>query len=479
MLVEVKTRPSLIQHNWADAYLAPISPAPEAGVTTHDLQESSSTAHAYVNPTHNQHTTLQVWTGDKICKMDDPPESFRSLEQLRLLEGSSISISQRSHSTASMTQTTVHPSIAQANALSAIDFRSDTVTSPTASMLQAMISSAVGDDVYNEDETTTSLEKHVADLLGHEAGLFVPSGTAGNQIAIRVHLTQPPHSVLCHARSHINQYEAGGVATLSQAMIQPIIPSKGPNLTLEDVKREAILSDDIHFAPTRVIALENTYGGTILPLKEVQRISEFARSNDIRIHCDGARLWNAVAAGAGSFREYGAAFDSISLCFSKGIGAPVGSVLVGSKSFIDRARWVRKSIGGGMRQTGVIAGAARVALDEVFPKLAATHEIAQDIEKHLHSLGLKTVLPVETNMIFIDLEAGGLDNDWLVEEAKSAGLRLGYGGRIVIHHQISPEAVQKLKEVLSKVVEKKTAGVYAGAIQVQTSGGTYGKPKRT
>ncbi|CAE6429169.1 unnamed protein product, partial [Rhizoctonia solani] len=386
----------------------------------------------------------------------------------------------RSHSTSLMTETTLHPSISQANALSAVDFRSDTVTSPTAAMLHAMISSAVGDDVYSEDETTANLERHVADLLGHEAGLFVPSGTAGNQIAIRVHLTQPPHSVLCHARSHINQYEAGGIATLSQAMVQPVWPSKGPNLTLEDVKKGVVLWDDIHCAPTRVIALENTYGGTILPLNEVQLISEFARSNNIRIHCDGARLWNAVAAGAGSFREYGAAFDSISLCFSKGIGAPVGSVLVGSKIFIDRARWIRKSIGGGMRQTGVIAGAARAALDEVFPKLAATHEIARDIEKHLHSLGLKTVLPVETNMIFIDLQAAGLDNDWLIEEANSEGLRLGYDGRIVVHHQISTEAVKKLKEILSRVMEKKAAGAYAQASQAQVNGGTYGgMPKRT
>ncbi|CUA75910.1 threonine aldolase [Rhizoctonia solani] len=378
-----------------------------------------------------------------------------------------------------MVETMVHPSISQANALSAVDFRSDTVTSPTAFMLQAMVSSAVGDDVYGEDETTANLEKHIADLLGHEAGLFVASGTAGNQIAIRVHLTQPPHSVLCHARSHINQYEAGGIATLSQAMVQPVWPTQGPNLTLEDVKRGVVLWDDIHYAPTRVVALENTYGGTILPLKEVQSISEFARSKDIRVHCDGARLWNAVAAGAGSFREYGAAFDSISLCFSKGIGAPVGSVLVGSKAFIDRARWIRKSIGGGMRQTGVIAGAARAALDEVFPKLAATHEIAKDIEKHLHSLGLKTVLPVETNMIFIDLEEAGLENDWLVDEAKTAGIKLGYGGRIVIHHQISTEAVQKLKESLTRVMEKKAAGGYAKANQVQTNGGTYGRPKRT
>ncbi|KAG8763387.1 hypothetical protein FRC11_004155 [Ceratobasidium sp. 423] len=389
-----------------------------------------------------------------------------------------------------MTGTTLHPSISQANALSAVDFRSDTVTSPTASMLQAMISSAVGDDVYSEDETTTNLEMHVADLLGHEAGLFVPSGTAGNQIAIRVHLTQPPHSVLCHARSHINQYEGKQIMLAMNnfktviLIIRPystsswgdsnIISSHGP---AKDVKREVILWDDIHCAPTRVIALENTYSGTILPLKEVQRISEFARSKGIHIHCDGARLWNAVAAGAGSLREYGAAFDSISLCLSKGIGAPVGSVLVGSKTFIDRARWVRKSIGGGMRQTGVIAGAARAALDEVFPKLAGTHEIARDIEKHLHSLGLKTVLPVETNMIFIDLESAGLENDWLVEEAKSVGLKFGYDGRIVVHHQISAEAVQKLKEILSRVMEKKAAGAYAEASQVQTNGGAYGKLK--
>lgn len=376
-----------------------------------------------------------------------------------------------------MTVTTLHPAVTQANALSALDFRSDTVTTPTASMLQAMTSSAIGDDVYNEDETTTDLERHVAEMFGHEAALFVPSGTAGNQIALRVHLTQPPHSVLCHARSHINQYEAGGVATLSQAMVQPILPRNTPNLTLEDVQREVILGSDIHSAPTRVIALENTYGGTIMPLKEVQRISDFARSNNIRIHCDGARLWNAVAAGAGSFREYGAAFDSISLCFSKGIGAPVGSILVGPKSFIERARWVRKSIGGGMRQTGVIAGAARAALDEVFPKLATTHEIARDIEKHLHSLGLKTVLPVDTNMIFIDLEDAGLSNDWLVEEATSVGVRLGYGGRIVVHHQISAEAVQKLKDILSRVMEQKAAGVYSE--RAQTNGGGYGQLKRT
>ncbi|KAG8766874.1 hypothetical protein FRC12_006606 [Ceratobasidium sp. 428] len=379
-----------------------------------------------------------------------------------------------------MTTSDSHPAIARANAISAIDFRSDTVTSPTALMLAAMSSSPLGDDVYNEDETTTNLERHVADLLGHEAGLFVPSGTAGNQIALRVHLTQPPHSVLCHARSHINQYEAGGAATLSQAMIQPVFPRSTPNLTLEDVQREVITSTDIHSAPTRVIAIENTYGGTVMPLSEARRISEFARAHGIKVHCDGARLWHAAVAagGAESLKEYGKECDSVSVCFSKGIGAPIGSVLVGSKAFIDRARWIRKSIGGGMRQTGVIAGAARAALDEVFPnKLVKTHQVAKQIEAHLHSLGQKTVLPVDTNMVFIDLDAEGLDNGWLVEEAKNVGLRLGYGGRIVVHHQISAEAVEKLKGVLSTVVNKHREGGYKD--RTKANGDGYGSLKRT
>ncbi|KAG8703951.1 hypothetical protein FRC08_002542 [Ceratobasidium sp. 394] len=379
-----------------------------------------------------------------------------------------------------MTGSTLHPAIARANAISAIDFRSDTVTSPTALMLAAMSASPLGDDVYDEDETTTDLERHVAGLLGHEAGLFVPSGTAGNQIALRTHLTQPPHSVLCHARSHINQYEAGGAATLSQAMMQPVFPCSTPYLTLEDVKSVAIIDDDIHYAPTRVIAIENTYGGTVMPLAEAQRISEFARSHGIKVHCDGARLWHAAVATGGveSLKAYGKECDSVTVCFSKGIGAPIGSVLVGSKAFIDRARWIRKSIGGGMRQTGVIAGAARAALDEVFPdKLARTHQVAKEIEAHVHSLGLKTVLPVETNMIFIDLDAEGLDNDWLVEEAKRVGLRLGYDGRIVVHHQISAEAFEKLKGVLSVVVNRHREGGYEG--RVKSNGHGYGSVKRT
>ncbi|KAG8886488.1 Threonine aldolase [Tulasnella sp. 331] len=313
----------------------------------------------------------------------------------------------------------------------AFDFRSDTITTPTESMLQSMTQSTLGDAVFDEDETTASFEAHVAQLLGHEKGLFVPSGTAGNQVAMRTHLTSPPHSVLCDYRSHLVTSEAGGLATLSQAMAQSVRPSNGIYLTVDDVKREAILEENIHYAPTRVIALENTLGGTILPLQEVARIREYATANGLKVHLDGARLWNACAAGAGSLYDYGKHFDSVTVCFSKGLGAPVGSVLVGSSTFIQKAKWIRKSIGGGMRQTGTLTNAAWTALREVYPKLAATHEVTKDLEQHFRSLGITTKLPVETNMIFMDLERAGLKNAWLTEEAKKHGDAVTIG---VAHH---------------------------------------------
>ncbi|KAG9040099.1 hypothetical protein FRB95_000028 [Tulasnella sp. JGI-2019a] len=327
-------------------------------------------------------------------------------------------------------------------------------------MLLSMTQSTLGDAVFNEDETTASFEAHVAQLLGHEKGLFVPSGTAGNQIAMRSHLTSPPHSVLCDHRAHIVTSEAGGLATLSQAMVQSVIPSNGVYLTVEDVKRGAILDEDIHYAPTRVIALENTLGGTILPLEEVARIREFATAHGVKMHLDGARLWNACAAGAGSLSDYGRHFDSVTVCFSKGLGAPVGSVLVGSPTFIQKAKWIRKSIGGGMRQTGTLTNAAWTALRETYPKLPVTHEVTKDLEQHFRSLGIKIKLPVQTNMIFMDLDATGLKNAWFVEEAKKHGVKFGYSGRIVVHHQICPEAVAGLKATVETVVKKKAAGDY-------------------
>ncbi len=254
-------------------------------------------------------------------------------------------------------------------------------------------------DVYQEDTTTNSFEKEIATLLGHESGLFVSSGTMGNQLALRSLLIRPPHSVLSDYRAHVAVAEAGGISSFSQAMLQPVVPENGVFLTLEDVKKSITLSEDIHSAPTRVVSLENTLGGSIMPLAEVQRISTFARRYGVKLHLDGARLWDAgeprffcdsnlsnpcsrlVAAGAGTLEEYGKCFDAVSVCFSKGLGAPIGSMLVGSEEVIRYARWIRKSIGGGMRQTGPIVNAARIAYQELFPNsILETHRKAKLIE---------------------------------------------------------------------------------------------------
>jgi threonine aldolase len=259
-------------------------------------------------------------------------------------------------------------------------------------------------------------------------------------------------------------------------MIQPIRPSNNVYLTLEDVKRAIVLDEDVHAAPTRVISLENTLGGSIMPLTEVRRIAAFAREHKVKLHLDGARLWNVIAAGAGTLEDFAKEFDSVSVCFSKGLGAPVGSMLVGSEAFIKRARWIRKSIGGGMRQTGPLINAARTALEEVYPKLARTHAMAQAINIHLSKHGIKTVLPVDTSIIFIDLEEARLHNDWLVEEGAKRGLKIGYGGRIVLHHQITDESIEKLKESITAIVKRRDESESDPAV---TNGGRgYGSLKR-
>ncbi|KAL8946511.1 MAG: hypothetical protein Q9222_007106, partial [Ikaeria aurantiellina] len=269
----------------------------------------------------------------------------------------------------------------------AFDFRSDVVTTPTPSMLASITQTTLLDDVFREDPTTHSLETFIASLTGHPAALLVLSGTMGNQLSIRVHMTQPPHSILADHRSHIYKWEAGGVSALSGAFPIMVHPSEndGHHLTLDDVKANAVIDEDIHHAPTTLISLENTLNGSILPLASCKAISKWARSRTppIKMHLDGARLWEAVAAGAGTLKEYCACFDSVSLCFSKGLGAPIGSIIVGSEAFIQKARHVRKSLGGGMRQTGVIAAPARVSVEETFlgDKLGESHERAKEVGK--------------------------------------------------------------------------------------------------
>lgn len=233
-------------------------------------------------------------------------------------------------------------------------------------------------------------------------------------------------------------------------------PSNGKYVTLEDVQKKTILSDDIHACPTKLISLENTLAGIIIPLEECRRISAWAREHNIIMHLDGARLWEAVAAGAGTLKEYSACFDSMSLCFSKGLGAPIGSIIVGTKAFRERARWIRKSIGGGLRQAGVVTAAARVSVEDTFlgGKLKACHNRARQIAKLWESYGGKTVNPVETNMVWFDLDAAGLSSKEFIELGQQMGLRF-MGGRLVVHYQIGDEAVQRLEKVMQAIFQRK------------------------
>jgi threonine aldolase len=342
----------------------------------------------------------------------------------------------------------------------AFDFRSDVVTSPTQSMLRAIQETSLLDDVYAEDPTTISLERHIASMTGQESAVFTTSGTQANLIAARSHLTAPPYSLLCDSRAHVIVWEAGGIAALTGCMTRPVHPSNDHHLTLEDVKANVILSDDVHMAPTRLICIENTIEGAIMPLEEVRRISEFARANDIRLHMDGARLWNAVAAGAGSLKDYVGLCDSVSMCFSKGLGAPIGSILVGNEAFVKRARWIRKSIGGGMRQAGVVTAPARVAVDETFGTdgglLKHAHANAAKLGKMWESMGGKLVRPVETNMVWLDLEDAQVTEEEFAALGKKHGVKCGgEEGRTVVHYQNSDEAIERMGKAMKDMISMK------------------------
>ncbi|KAJ5874900.1 Aromatic amino acid beta-eliminating lyase/threonine aldolase [Penicillium soppii] len=371
-----------------------------------------------------------------------------------------LSTDAMAHASAVADDSDTKPSSWHGAGAAAFDLRSDTMTKPTPSMLAAICQTTLLDDVFNEDPVTNELQRYVAEITKHEASLLVLSGTMGNQVAIRSHLAQPPHAVLCDYRSHIICYEAGGVSAWTGATMQTVVPKNGVHLTLEDIQKHAVLDDDIHHCPTKLISLENTLDGMIMPLTEVKRIVEWAHSNDIKVHLDGARLWEAVAAGAGSLPEYASVFDSVSLCFSKGLGAPIGSIIVGSQAFIKKARWFRKSIGGGARQTGVIAAAAQIALNETFGtdltgksgKLAATHEKAKRVADLWTSRGGKLDKPLQTNMVWLDLEGSGVGPNDLTEIGQENGLRL-MGGRVVVHYQVSDEAITRLEQVFDTALK--------------------------
>lgn len=337
-------------------------------------------------------------------------------------------------------------------------------------MLTAMANATFGDDVYQEDETTNEFQKEISRLTGMEDALFVLSGTMGNQIGVRILLTQPPHSVLCDYRAHVYAEEGSGLAVLSQAMVTPVHPANGIYMTLEDVKKNVIISEDIHCAPTRVISLELTIGGVITPLDEIKHISEYAHANGIQVHCDGARLWNASAATGHSLKDYCQYFDTVSLCVSKGLGAPVGGALASTAENIKRARWLRKQQGGGIRQAGILTAAALVAIKEVWPTMKDTHERTIKLARDLEAMGVVPQIPVDTNFYFIDAVKSHIDMDILLEQCEKYNVKL-QDERISMHHQITDEAIENLKTAIAETLKlSKDKPVCASA---RTEGGAY------
>lgn len=287
-----------------------------------------------------------------------------------------------------------------------VDLRSDTLTQPTDEMRRVIAGAEVGDDVFGEDPTINTLQDRVAKMLGKEAGLFVPSGTMGNQIAINVH-TQPGDEVICEINSHIFNYEGGAPALLSGVQLHPLQGEAG-HFTVEQVKA-ALRPPDHHFPHTRLVVVENTHnraGGAIFPLEHIKSISTFAWENGLKMHCDGARLWNAHVATGIALAEYGSYFDTISLCLSKGLGAPVGSVLVGSAEDMDRAHRYRKLYGGGMRQAGILAAAGLYALEHNLRRLELDHERAKKLAECLSTFaGVSVDLDAtQTNIVIAQFD---------------------------------------------------------------------------
>jgi threonine aldolase len=287
-----------------------------------------------------------------------------------------------------------------------IDLRSDTITQPTRAMRRAMAEAAVGDDVYGEDPTVRRLEERVAEILGMEAALFVPSGTMANQIAIGVHC-RPGDEMLCDPSAHVYVWECGGIARHWGVTTRTVPPRNGL-LMFEDLDG-LIRPDDSHYVRTRLVSLENTHnrgGGRVHPAAEVCRIATWARNHQLALHLDGARLFNAVVASGEPAAAWTRHFDSVSICFSKGLGAPVGSAIAGSRAFIREAHALRKLLGGGMRQAGIIAAGALHALEHHIGRLAEDHSHAQILAEAVREapgLSLETE-PVETNLVWFTLD---------------------------------------------------------------------------
>ncbi|MDB5589333.1 MAG: ltaE [Devosia sp.] len=320
------------------------------------------------------------------------------------------------------------------------DFRSDTVTAPSAGMRAAMAAAEVGDDVYGDDPTVNRLQARMAEMLGKEAALFVPSGTMSNLLALMSHCGRGD-AFIAGQNAHCYADERGNAAVLGSIQPQPITHESDGTLRLDRVEA-AIHPDDLHSAPTRLLALENTLGGKVLPLEYMRAAGELARKHGLGFHLDGARAFNACVKLGVDIAEFTAPFDTVSICLSKGLGAPVGSVLVGPKALIDKANRNRKMLGGGMRQAGILAAAGLYALDHNVQRLAEDHGLAKKLAEGLAQFGELTVTVPDTNIIFVGMDAQVEGR--FTEYLKARGVRIngGYGQqRWVTHLDVDDGAV--------------------------------------
>ncbi|WP_198117429.1 low-specificity L-threonine aldolase [Massilia rhizosphaerae] len=321
-----------------------------------------------------------------------------------------------------------------------IDLRSDTVTQPSAAMRAAMAAAPVGDDVYGDDPTVNRLQDYAAELFGFEAALFAPSGTQTNLIALMTHCGRGDE-YLVGQEAHTYKYEGGGAAVLGSIQPQPIANQPDGSIAIADIAAY-IKPDDMHFARTRVLALENTIGGRVLPQAYVKAATDFAHARGLATHLDGARICNAAVKQGISLRDAAAGFDTVSVCLSKGLGAPVGSVLLGPRAFIEQGKRWRKMLGGGMRQAGVIAAAAHYALEHNVDRLAEDHRNAADLSAGLARIEQLTVTTPQTNIFYVEIPEAACAP--LNEALARQGIRASIGPhtRLVTHLDVSSADVQ-------------------------------------
>ncbi len=344
-----------------------------------------------------------------------------------------------------------------------IDVRSDTVTRPTPSMLEAMIQARVGDDVFGEDETVNALQDKAAELFGIEAALFCPTGTMTNQIAVKLH-TRPGDEVICDQLSHIYLYEGGGIAFNSGASVRLMQGDNG-RFKAKDVSENINNREDSHFPYTRLVAIENTVnkgGGCCWNLEEIRKIRSVCDEHGLTLHLDGARLFNALVAKGESPKQYGKLFHTISVCLSKGLGTPAGSLLLGRREDIIKAHRLRKVMGGGMRQSGYLAAAGIYALDHHVDRLREDHQRAKTLERELQSLHFVTdVLPVETNIVIFQLRETISASKFLDHLQRKAVRALSMGKqliRFVFHLDVTDEQFDVMLRAVQSFIEQDDRG---------------------